>query len=97
MAEVNGAALRVGEPSIVKHLQQHVEHIRMGFLHFIQQQQRVGTPTHSLGELAALLVAHIPRRSTKQASHGIALHELTHIQANEGLLLIEQQSSKRFR
>ena len=95
VAEVNGPALRVGEPSIVKNLEQHIEHIRMGFLHLIQEQQRIGATPNSLGELATLLVAHIPRRGTKQTSHCIALHEFTHIEANEGLLLVEQQSSKR--
>src|SRR5450759_1758380 len=35
--EVHGAPLSIGHASVVQHLQQHVEHVGMRLLHFIQQ------------------------------------------------------------
>ena len=35
VAEVDGAALAVGETPVVEHLQQHVEHVRVRLLDFV--------------------------------------------------------------
>jgi hypothetical protein len=37
VAEIHRAALTIGQATVVEHLQQHVEHIRMRLLHFVQQ------------------------------------------------------------
>ena len=90
MAEVHRAALGIGEPTVVEHLQQQVEHLRMGLLHLIEQQHRVGPAPHRFGELAPLLVAHVAGRCPHQPGHRIALHEFAHVEAHQGLFLVEQ-------
>ena len=52
--EVHGAALPVGEPAVVEHLEQDVEHVRVRLLDLVQQHDRVGPPPDGLGELARL-------------------------------------------
>ena len=57
--EVHRAALRVGQPAVVQHLQQHVEHIRMRLLDLVEQHHRStagGAPPRSTGR---------PRRSRR--------------------------------
>ena len=39
--EVHRSALGIGDPSIIQHLQQHVEHVRMRFLDLIKQDNGV--------------------------------------------------------
>ena len=90
VAEIHGPPLGIGEPAIVEDLQQQVEHIGMGFLDLIQQQHRVGAPSHRFRQLTTLLVAHISRRRTDQSRHSVALHELTHIEPHQGFVFIEQ-------
>ena len=50
--EVDGAALGVGQPAVVEHLQQRVEHVRVGLLDLVEQQHRVRAPAHRLGQLS---------------------------------------------
>ena len=91
MAEVHGAALGIGEAAVVEHLQQQIEHLRVGLLHLIEQQHRVGPAPHRLGELTALLVAHIARGCSHQPGHGVALHEFAHVEAHQGVVLVEKR------
>ena len=35
--EVHRSALGIGDAAVIQHLQQHIEHIRVGFLHLIEQ------------------------------------------------------------
>ena len=39
VAKIDGAAVAIGQPPIVQHLQQDVEHIRVGLLDFIEQDR----------------------------------------------------------
>ncbi len=95
VAEVHGAALAVGQAAIVQHLQQDVEHIRMRLLHFVQQDQRVRTATHGLGQVATFLVADIARRRADQARDAVLLHELAHIDADHRVGTVEQEFGQR--
>ena len=82
--------MAVGQAPVVKHLQQDVEDVGVRLLDFVEQDQRIGPPPHPLGEVAALLVADIARRSADQAGHRVPLHELRHIDPQQGLLAVEQ-------
>ena len=66
--EVHRAALAVGDAAVVQHLQQDVEHVGVGLLHLIEQHHAVGFAAHGLGQLAALLIAHVSRRRADQAA-----------------------------
>ena len=65
--EVHRAPLVVGQPAIVEHLQEDVEHVGMSLLYLIEKHHGVGLASHCLGELATLVVAHISRRGTDEA------------------------------
>src|SRR5699024_3655608 len=91
IAEIDGAALAIGQAAIVKHLQQDIEDIRVGFLNFIEKHQRVRTTTHCLGELTASLVSDISRRRTDKTCNRVLLAVLRHIDANHRGLIIEQE------
>ena len=62
--EVHGSALPVGQAAVIEHLQQHVEHFRIGLFNLIEQHHRIWAATHGLSQLATLLIADVARRST---------------------------------
>src|SRR5215203_7389160 len=55
--EVHRAPLGVCQASIVEYLQQDVKDVRVRLLYLVQEQDRVRTAPHALGELASLLVS----------------------------------------
>ena len=97
MAEVHRAALGIGESAVIEHLEQQVEHLGVGLLHLIEQHHGIGPAPHRLGELAALLVAHIAGRGPHQAGHGIALHVFAHVETDQGLFLVKQGARQGLR
>ena len=50
VAEIDRPALPVGQPAVVEHLQQHVEHIRMRLLDLVEQDHLIGPPPHRFGQ-----------------------------------------------
>ena len=67
VAEVDRVALGVGDAAVVEHLQQGVEHVRVGLLDLVEEHHRVRAAAHRLGELAALLVADVARVGRRPA------------------------------
>ena len=65
--KVHRPTLTVGEASVVEHLQQHVEHVRMRLLDLIEQNHAVGPAANRLGQVPALFVAHIAGRRADEA------------------------------
>ena len=55
------------KPAFFHHLQQHVEHVGMGFLDFVEQHHGVRPAADLFGQLAAFLEADVARRSADQA------------------------------
>src|SRR2546429_3975853 len=66
--EVHGAALAVGETPILQNLQQYIEYLRVGFLNFVKQNNRVRMTADLLGELPALLVSNVARGRADERS-----------------------------
>jgi hypothetical protein len=95
--EVDVRPLASVKPAVVHHLQQNVEHIRMRLLDLVEENHRVGPAMHGLGQLAALVVAHVARRRANQPRHGVLLHVLAHVDANHGLLVVEEKLGQRAR
>ena len=54
-----------------------------------------GLAAHSLGQLAALLVAHISRRRADQTGDGVLLHIFGHVDADHVLLVVKQRLRQR--
>src|ERR1700721_731804 len=74
--EVDCVAEAIGQLPVFKHLQQDVEDVAVRLLDFVEQNDRVRRALHPLGELSALLVAHVARRRTDQLRDRMLLHEL---------------------
>ena len=71
--------------------QQHVEHVRVGLLHLVEQHHRVRPAPHRLGQLTALVVADVAGRRTDQTRHGVLLAVLAHVDADHRALVVEQE------
>ena len=95
VAEVDRAALAVGQPAVVEHLEQHVEHVRVRLLDLVEQDHLVGPPAHRLGQAAALLVADVAGRRADQPGDRVLLHVLGHVDADHRLLVVEQELGER--
>ena len=95
VAEVDRTPLTIGQTAIIEHLQQHIEHIRVGFLDLVHKDHAVRPAAHRLGQVAALLVTDITRRGTDQAGHGVLLHELRHVDTHHRLFGVEQELGER--
>ena len=63
----------------------------MRFFNLIEQHDRIRLPANCFGKLAAFLVANVTRRSADQARHSVFLHVFAHVDADHGVLVIEQK------
>ena len=95
VVEIHGAALSIRQTTIVEHLQQDVEHIAVCLLDLIEKHDGIRFAAHRVRELASLLIADIARRCAHETRHGILLHVLRHIEADDGLLAAEQRLGQR--
>ena len=91
VTEVDGAALRVGQATVLEDLQQDVEDVRVGLLDLVEQQHAVRLAPHGLGELAALVVADVAGRRADQSRDGVLLHVLGHVDTRHRVLVAEQE------
>ena len=80
----------VGDVPVVQDLEQHVEHVGVGLLDLVEEDDGVGLAADLLGELAGVVIAHIPRGGADDPGDRVLLHELGHIQPDEGLGRVEQ-------
>ncbi len=92
--EVHHSALGVGQSAVFQNLQQRVEEVRVGLLHFIEQDHGERTPADLLGQLASFFVADIARRCTEETRNRVLLGVLGHVQRDEGVLFTEQELCK---
>ena len=76
---------------IIENLEQYIEHLGVGLFYFVQQDAAVGLAAHTLGELSALVIAHVTGRRTYQPGHGVSLLELRHVQPNHGVFAAEHE------
>ena len=95
VAEVDRAALAVGEPAVVEHLQQDVEDLGVRLLDLVEQYDGVRPAPHRLGELAALVVADVAGRRADQPRHRVLLGVLAHVDADDRPLVVEQEVGQR--
>ena len=93
--ERHGAALAVGQAAVVHHLQQRVEHVRVGLLDLVEQHHRVGPAADRLGQLAALLVADVAGGRADQPRDRVLLHVLGHVDPDHRVLGVEHELGQR--
>jgi hypothetical protein len=97
VAEVDLAALRVGQLSVLEDLEEDVEHIGVRLLDLVEEDDRVRLAAHGLGELAAFVVADVTRRRADEARHRVLLHVLRHVDLDHRVLVAEQELGERAR
>ena len=66
----------------------------MRFLDLIEQHHGIRLSSDCLGQLTALVVAHITRRRSDQAGHGELLHVLRHVESHHGALIVKERRRK---
>ena len=76
-------------------MEQDVEHFGIGLLDFVEEDHRIGPPTHRLRQLSGLFVADISRRCTDHAGHRVLLLVLGHVDPHHRLVVVEQEFGKR--
>jgi DNA invertase Pin-like site-specific DNA recombinase len=67
--------------ALLQDLEEHVEDVGVGLLDLVEQHDASRAAAHRLGELAALLVAHVARGRADQAADVVLLHVLAHVEA----------------
>ena len=72
-------------------MQQDVEHVRVGLLNLVEQDDPVGPPADGLGQLSGVIVAHIARRRADEPGNGVPLAILGHIQPHHAVLVVEEE------
>jgi hypothetical protein len=83
VTEVGLAAVVVGERRVIHHLQQDVQHVGVRLLDLVHQNHAERVVPDRVHQQPALLEPHVPRRRTHEASHGVLLHVLAHVVADE--------------
>ena len=63
----------------------------MCFLNFIKKQNRIGFSPDGFGQVTALIISDISRRSPDQTGHRVFFHILGHIDADHRLLIVEHE------
>ena len=97
IAKIHGPPVAVGQPSVVEHLQQDVEDIRVRLLDLVQQHHRIRSAPYRFRQMTAFLIAHVAGRRTNQSRDRMLLHELGHVHTNHRVLGIEQKGRQRLR
>ncbi len=88
--EIHLAAQAIGQNTVVQHLQQDIEHIRVRFLDFIEQYHAVGLATDFFRQLSAFFVAHVAGRRSHQARYAEFLHVFAHVDPHQRIVLVEE-------
>ena len=69
----------------------------MRLFDLIEEDEAVGPVADGFGELTALLIAHVAGRRTDKTRHGMPFHVLGHVDADQGLLVVEHELGERSR
>ena len=96
VAEINRPPLAIRQPSIIQHLQQHIEDIIMCLFNLIEQDHLIWPPPHGFRQRTAFFIANIARRCADQPRYRVLFHIFRHINARHGAIIIEQKSRQRF-
>jgi len=84
-------ALRKSTRRPCESVKENIEHVAVRLLDLIEQDYGVRAVPHLLGQFPGLLIADISRRRTCQAGNGEAFHVLGHVDANQCVLIAEQE------
>ncbi|ABA48270.1 63 kDa protein [Burkholderia pseudomallei 1710b] len=97
VAKVDLTAFGIVHRALVEHLEEHLEHVRMRLLDFVEQHDRIRIATHRLRQHAALAVADVAGRRALQARHAVRLLILAHVDRDQLALAAVQHVGERER
>ena len=83
VGKVHPPSCGVGQVPVIHDLQQDAPHVLVGLLDLVEQDHRPGAAPHLLGELSAVLVAHIARGRADEAADRVLFHILGHVEADD--------------
>ncbi len=89
--EVDRATLRVGQSTVFQDLQQRVEHVGVRLFDLVEEHDRERLAANGLGQLATLVVAHVPGGRTHESAHGVLFHVLGHVELDDGVLVVKEE------
>ena len=61
--KIDRSPLPVRDPTVIEHLQQYVENVRMRFFDFVEEHDRIRLAPNCFGKLPPFFVADVARRS----------------------------------
>src|SRR5664280_1353981 len=93
IAKIHCSTLSIRQSAIIQQLQQHVKYVRVSLFDLIEQDHAVWAATHGFGQLAAFLVANVPRRCSDQTADGMFFLVFAHIDPDHGAFIIEHEFS----
>ena len=67
----------------------------MRLLDLVEEHDAVGPTTNSLSELTTLVIPNVARRRSHQTRCRMTLHELTHVEADHGVVIVEEELCQR--
>ena len=88
---VDRPALTVGQSAVIEKLEEKVKHVRMSLLHFVEQNDAVWLAPDTVGQNSSFVVTHVSGRRSHKPSYRVFLHELAHVDADEGALIIKHE------
>ena len=89
--EIDGPPLSVREPTVIEHLQQHVEDVVMRLFDLIKQHHAVRPAPDRFAELAAFFVADISGRRADEPRDGVLFHVFAHVDAHHRIFVVKQK------
>ena len=95
VAEIDGAAVAIGQPPVIQHLEQKVEDVPMGLFDLVEQDHLIRPPADRFGQCPAFLVADIAGRRPDQARYRVPLHIFRHVDTDHGGVVIEHELGER--
>ena len=95
--EIYRSAVAISQATVIENLEQDVEDVGMRLLDFVEQNDRVRSSSHRLGELPAFIVPDIARRGADQTRDRVPLLILGHVDAHHIVLIVEQKLSQSAR
>ena len=97
ISEIDRVAMSVRQTPVIEHLEQHIEHVGMSLFDLVEQDHLIGAAANHLGQGTPLLVPDVAGRRPDEARDGMPFHVLGHIDADHGLLIVEQALRQRLR
>ncbi len=89
--EIHRPPLPVREPAVIQDLQQDVEHVRVSLLDLVEQDHGIGPAAHRFGQVAPLVVPHVPGRRADQPGDRVFFHVLRHVDADHSPFVVEEE------